>query len=67
MSTPTAEYGLWILVILNTAIFVLFAFSFTKPKTKRDWRTFGAFSGFLLALFTEMYGCLLYTSDAADE
>ncbi|MBN20972.1 MAG: isoprenylcysteine carboxyl methyltransferase [Bdellovibrionaceae bacterium] len=49
-------YGLWTLVVLNTAIFVIFAFSFTKPKTKTDWRSFGAFSAFMLALFTEMYG-----------
>lgn len=49
-------YGLWILVILNSAIFIIFAFSFTKPKTTRDWRSFGAFSAFVVALFTEMYG-----------
>ena len=49
-------YNLWWLVILNTAIFVIFAFSFTKPKTKRDWRSLGVFSAFVLALFTEMYG-----------
>jgi protein-S-isoprenylcysteine O-methyltransferase Ste14 len=35
---------------------VIFAFSFTKPKTSRDWRSFGAFSAFIVALFTEMYG-----------
>lgn len=56
MTPTTPEYGMWLLVILNTAVFVIFAFSFTKPKTTRDWRSFGAFSGFLLALFTEMYG-----------
>ena len=56
MTPTTPEYGMWLLVIINTAIFVIFAFSFTKPKTSRDWRSFGAFSGFLLALFTEMYG-----------
>ena len=49
-------YGLWSLVIINSAIFIIFAFSFTHPRTKRDWRSFGAFSAFLLALFTEMYG-----------
>lgn len=49
-------YGLWSLVILNSAIFVIFAFSFTKPRTPRDWRSFGAFSAFIVALFTEMYG-----------
>ena len=49
-------YGLWSLVIINSAIFIVFAFSFTKPKTSRDWRSFGAFSAFIVALFTEMYG-----------
>ena len=49
-------YGLWPLVIINSLIFIIFAFSFTKPKTSRDWRSFGAFSAFLVALFTEMYG-----------
>jgi methanethiol S-methyltransferase len=49
-------YGLWFLVIINIAIFVLFAFSFTRPKTVVDWRSFGAYSAFILALFVEMYG-----------
>jgi protein-S-isoprenylcysteine O-methyltransferase Ste14 len=49
-------YGLWSLVIINSAIFVLFAFSFFKPKTKRDWRTFGSFAAFIVALMVEMYG-----------
>src|SRR3989344_4119209 len=54
--TTSSDYGLWWLVILNTAIFIIFAFSFTHPKTNRDWRSFGAFSAFLVALFSEMYG-----------
>lgn len=49
-------YGLWPLVIINAAVFIIFAFSFAKPRTTRDWRSFGAFSAFLIALFTEMYG-----------
>jgi len=49
-------YGLWSLVIINSAIFIIFAFSFTKPRTERDWRSFGAFSAFIVALFVEMYG-----------
>jgi len=49
-------YGLWPLVIINSAIFIIFAFSFTKPKTTRDWRSLGMFSAFIIALFTEMYG-----------
>lgn len=56
MTGLSSSYGLWSLVIINSAIFILFAFSFFKPKTPRDWRSFGAFSAFLVALFTEMYG-----------
>lgn len=56
MTDAMPAYGLWSLVIINSAIFIFFAFSFFKPKTKRDWRSFGAFSAFLVALFTEMYG-----------
>ncbi len=56
MTDSVAAYGLWLLVVLNSALFILFAFSFFKPRTARDWRSFGAFSAFLVALFTEMYG-----------
>lgn len=56
MNQIDSAYGLWPLVILNSAIFIIFAFSFTKPKSARDWRSFGAFSAFIVALFTEMYG-----------
>ena len=56
MSHDTPAYGLWMLVILNSAIFLMFAFSFFKPQTARDWRTFGAFAAFIVALFVEMYG-----------
>lgn len=49
-------YGLWVLVIVNSIFFIVFAFSFAKPASSRDWRSLGAFSAFILALFTEMYG-----------
>lgn len=49
-------YGLWSLVLINSIIFIFFAFSFFKPRTKTDWRTFSAFSAFVVALFVEMYG-----------
>jgi len=55
-SNTDQAYGLWLLVILNAGVFIIFAFSFTHPRTARDWRSFGAFSAFLVALFTEMYG-----------
>ena len=56
MTHDTSGYGLWTLVVLNSAIFLMFAFSFSKPQSPRDWRTFGAFAAFVVALFVEMYG-----------
>jgi protein-S-isoprenylcysteine O-methyltransferase Ste14 len=56
MTHDAPAYGLWMLVVLNSAIFLMFAFSFFKPQTARDWRTFGAFGAFIVALFVEMYG-----------
>jgi len=53
---PHEGYGLWSLVIIKSLVFIIFAFSFTKPKTPRDWRPFGMFSAFIDALFNEMYG-----------
>jgi protein-S-isoprenylcysteine O-methyltransferase Ste14 len=56
MHDDVPAYGLWGLVVINSAIFILFALSFFKPRTTRDWRSFSAFSAFLVALFAEMYG-----------
>lgn len=50
------DYGLWPIVIFNSLIFIIFAFSFVKPKNSRDWRSLGMFSAFIVALSTEMYG-----------
>jgi protein-S-isoprenylcysteine O-methyltransferase Ste14 len=49
-------YGLWTLVVLNSAIFIVYATSFFHPRSSRDWRALGGFSAFVVALFTEMYG-----------
>jgi hypothetical protein len=46
MNDDAPAYGLWPLVLINTAVFVIFAFSFTRPRTGRDWRSFGAFAGY---------------------
>jgi protein-S-isoprenylcysteine O-methyltransferase Ste14 len=55
--SPSAPaYGLWSLVVINSLVFIIFAFSFARPQSRLDWRSFGAFSAFLVALFTEMYG-----------
>lgn len=56
MNHQGSAYGLWGVVLIESAFFIAFAFSFTRPKTNVDWRSFGAFSAFIVALFAEMYG-----------
>lgn len=56
MNSTENAYGLWSLVVINSLVFIIFAFSFFKPQSKRDWRTLGLYSAFIVALFTEMYG-----------
>lgn len=56
MKASLPAYGLWTLVIINALVFIIFAFSFARPRTERDWKSFGAFSAFIVALFVEMYG-----------
>lgn len=56
MNHNEPAYGLWMLVFFNSAVFIMFAYSFFKPATARDWRTFGAYAAFIVALFVEMYG-----------
>ena len=51
MNSAGSDYGLWGLVVVNSVVFIGFAYSFFKPRTTRDWRSFGAFSAFLVALF----------------
>lgn len=50
------DYGLWPLVIIASLFVIGLAWSLTKPKTKLDWSSLGAFSAFIVALFVEMYG-----------
>lgn len=56
MHASDAGYGLWLLAAINAAFFIFFAWSFYKPLTRWDWRGFGMFSAFVVALFAEMYG-----------
>jgi len=56
MNNAGSDYGLWGLVLVNSVVFIGFAYSFFKPANLRDWRSFGAYSAFIVALFAEMYG-----------
>ena len=46
-------YGMWALVAIDSAVFILFAVSFFHPSGGRDWRALGGFSAFVVALFAE--------------
>ena len=54
--TTSSSYGLWPLVIIASLFVIGLAWSLTKPKTRLDWSSLGAFSAFIVALFAEMYG-----------
>ena len=52
------EYGYnqWFIAIGISLLFLWFTFQAFKPKNKTDWKSYGAFSAFIVALFAEMYG-----------
>ena len=52
----TYAYGLWPAAVISIGIFIFFTLSFLRPKKRWEWRSMGAFSAFVIALFTEMYG-----------
>lgn len=54
--TSMEGYGFWLVAAGSAALFIAFAYSFARPLNVRDWRSFGAFSAFIVALFAEMYG-----------
>ena len=56
MNDAAPAYGLCLLVVLNSDVFIIFALTIFNPHTKRDWSSFGAFSACIVALFVEMSG-----------
>lgn len=50
------DHGMWWLVVVNSAVFLIFAFSFSRPQSTRDWRSLGVLAAFLVGLFAETYG-----------
>lgn len=49
-------YGFWSLVVVNVLLFLFFIMGFIYPIKKREWRSMGVTTAFIIALFTEMYG-----------
>lgn len=50
------DYGLWGLVALHVVWLTGFALAFLRPSRRREWRSLGIFTGFVVALYFEMYG-----------
>ncbi|MBI4948524.1 MAG: isoprenylcysteine carboxylmethyltransferase family protein, partial [Deltaproteobacteria bacterium] len=43
-------YGLWTLVAVNVILFLFFIMSFIAPVRKREWRSMGVTTAFIVAL-----------------
>jgi len=54
--TATYDYGWWGVVAVHIVGLLIFAWSYARPMRRREWRSMGAFSAFVVALYTEMYG-----------
>ncbi len=50
------DYGLWGMVAVNVLLFGAFVVGLLRPRRAVEWRSLGAFSAFIVALFAEMYG-----------
>jgi protein-S-isoprenylcysteine O-methyltransferase Ste14 len=49
-------YGIWPAAVVSIGIFIFFTLSYLKTQKRREWRSMGTYSAFVVALFTEMYG-----------
>ncbi len=56
VDVETYAYGMWPVALVSIGIFIFFVLSYLKPKKRWEWQSMGAFSAFVIALFTEMYG-----------
>ncbi len=56
LMTEIYTYGLWPVVVINIGMFIFFALSYLRPKKRQEWRSMGVFTGFVVALFAEMFG-----------
>jgi protein-S-isoprenylcysteine O-methyltransferase Ste14 len=54
--TESYAYGIWPAAVVSIGIFIFFTLSYLKPQKRREWRSMGTYSAFVVALFTEMYG-----------
>lgn len=52
----TNDYGLWLIAAIHAAWLLGFALTFLRPARRREWRSLGIFTGFVVALYVEMFG-----------
>ncbi len=52
----TYAYGFWNAVLFNVLFVLAFALSFLAPRRRVEWRSMGVLAGWVVALFTEMFG-----------
>ncbi|MBI2865264.1 MAG: isoprenylcysteine carboxylmethyltransferase family protein [Chloroflexi bacterium] len=50
------HFGQWSILIGSVAVLSFFTLAYVVPLGKRNWRSAGLVQGFIIALFTEMYG-----------
>lgn len=50
------HYGKWLSVTLLVLAFTLYGIGFLAPRGRREWRSMGVYTAFIVALFTEMFG-----------
>lgn len=50
------EYGFWPVVMFHVAWLLGFVLTFLRPAGRREWRSLGIFSAFVVALYVEMFG-----------
>jgi len=50
------HYGQWPILIGSVVILSFFTLAYVVPVGKRNWRSAGLVQGFIIALYTEMYG-----------
>ncbi|MCL5960210.1 MAG: isoprenylcysteine carboxylmethyltransferase family protein [Chloroflexi bacterium] len=53
---PVSHYGQWPTVVGSILILSFFTLAYVVPIGRRNWRSAGLVQGFIIALFTEMYG-----------
>lgn len=52
----TYDYGLWPIAMIHVVWLLGFALTFLGPGRRREWRSLGIFSAFVVALYVEMFG-----------